>query len=332
MSALKELARCVAALLRDDPRRCLLGEDVRNGGLLGLSRAAIERDELRTRVFGAPLTCGGQLAHAGGLALAGQRPIVLLPSAAALLEGLASLRELGRIGWRSAGQSAIPLLCVAPNGPGFGVGGEGSESVEASLAAVPGVEVWTVGRAQDLVAALDQAATFDEPGGEASGPRVLLLPRGVVVHELIEELDDAVELGPTRVLRAGTQATVFAWGEALEPALAAAEACARASEDPNARVEVSVVELARLAPLDLPRLVELANATGKLVIAHAGPRRGGPGAELAAAFADRSILHLDAPVVRVTGELDGLAARHEEHRAAPSASAIAEAITQVVHY
>ena len=336
MSALKALARTVAALLREDPRRCLLGEDVRSGGMLGLSREAVESEELLARVLGSPLTASAHVAHAGGLGLAGQRPIVLLPSASALLEALPAVRELGRLGWRSGGALAASVLFVAPNGPGFGLGGEAAESAEAALAAVPGIELWSSGRAEQLCSALRCAAEFDdESPASARGPRVLLIPRSVVVHELLGE----AEAGPrgaraaTEVVREGDRATVFAWGEALGPALAAAQACAE-----QEGIEAQVVELARLAPLAEAELVELANASGKIVIAHAGPRRAGPGAELAALFADRSILHLDAPILRVTGAFDGsgtdagLVSAREEHRASPSASAIAEAITHVVHY
>lgn len=329
MSVLKALARAVASLLERDPRRCLLGEDVRTGGLLGLSRAAVEHDKLRARVLGSPLSSSAYVAHAGGLALAGQRPIVLLPSASALLEAMPALRELGRLRWRSQGALAAPVLFVAPNGPGFGIGGEAAESAEAALAAVPGVELWSAGRAEELCAALHDAAEFGEDPGDFVGPRVLLLPRSLVVHELLGD-PPAHERAraAAQVLREGTRATVFAWGEALAPALAAAEACAAQDE-----VEIAVVEITRLAPLDATRLVELASVSGKIVIAHAGPARGGPGAELAALLADRSILHLDAPILRVTGSAaSGLVAGHEEAQACPSASAIAEAITQVVHY
>ncbi|PRP90244.1 2-oxoisovalerate dehydrogenase subunit beta [Enhygromyxa salina] len=333
MSALQPLSRLVAALLREDERRCLLGEDVRSGGMLGLSRVAAQDEQLRARVLGSPLTASAHVAHAGGLALAGLRPIVLLPSSTALLEALAALRELGRLRWRSGEQRAVPALFVAPNGPGFGVGGEAAESVEATLAAVPGVELWCAGRAEDLCAYLRSAADFS--GAEARpaqvGPRVLLLPRSVVVRDLLVDvdLDQALPRSVTALVREGDRATVFAWGEALAPALAAAQACA--ALDPA--IEVKVVDLGRLAPLDEELLVEHASATGKIVIAHAGPRRGGLGAELAALFADRCILHLDAPIVRVTGELEpALVAGHEELRASPSASAIAAAINHVVHY
>lgn len=332
MSALSHLGRLIAALLREDERRVLLGEDVCAGGMLGLSRVAAEDEQLRARLLGTPLTSAGLIAHAGGLALAGLRPIVLLPSAGALVEAMGSLRELGRLRWRSGDRRAVPVLFVAPNGPGFGLGGEAAESVEAALARVPGVELWCAGRTEELCAYLRSAADFseDDAADSSSGVRVLLLPRSVVVRDLLTDvdLDAGLDRSPTSLVREGDRATVFCWGESLAPALAAAGACARQDA-----IEVAVVELGRLAPLDEARLVELANATGKLVIVHAGPRRGGLGAELAALFADRSILHLDAPVLRVCGELDsGLAAGHEEARQSPSAAAIAEAIVHVVSY
>lgn len=335
MSALQPLARLVAALLREDERRCLLGEDVQSGGMLGLSRVALDHEDLRLRLLGSPLTGVAHVAHAGGLALAGLRPIVLLPSATALLEALVALRELGRWRWRcgqadgQAGGRGLPVLFVAPNGPGFGIGGEAAESVEATLAAVPGLELWCAGRTSELCGFLRSAAQFEDE----AGPRVLLLPRSVVVRDLnIDvDLDAPLPRAPTAVLRPGEHATVFAWGAALEPALAAAEACAAA----EGGVSATVVDLGQLAPFDDAMealLVELASATGKIVIAHAGPRRGGLGAELAALFADRSILQLDAPILRVCGQRSGLVAGHEEQHASPSATAIAEAINQVAHY
>lgn len=327
MSALQPMARLIAELLREDGRRCLLGEDVHSGGMLGLSRVAAEDEQLRPRLLGSPLTSVAHVAHAGGLALAGLRPIALLPSASALLEALAAVRELGRLRWRSGDQRAVPALFIAPNGPGFGIGGEAAESVEATLAAVPGLEVWCAGRTEELCGLLRSAAEFDE----GTGPRVLLLPRGVVVRDLDvdTDLDAPLPRTPTAVLREGQHATLFAWGEALEPALAAADACAH---DEALGIFVTVVDVGRLAPLDEALLIEQASATGKIVIAHAGPRRGGLGAELAALFADHSILHLDAPILRVCGELHELVAGHEEHHASPSAATIAEAIAHVVRY
>jgi pyruvate/2-oxoglutarate/acetoin dehydrogenase E1 component len=329
MSALQPLARLIAELLREDDRRVLLGEDVRSGGMLGLSRVALEDPHLRARLLGSPLTGIAHVAHAGGLALAGLRPIVLLPSAGALLEALPALRELGRLGWRSGSLQSVPVLFVAPNGPGFGLGGEAAESVEGTLATIPGVEVWSAGRVEDLCGYLRSASEVEG----TSGPRVLLLPRSVVVRDLNTDVDlaAALEREPTALLREGRDATVFCWGEALLPTLAAADACAR--QDPP--VEVTVVEVGKLAPLDETRLVELARATGKIVIVHAGSRGGGIAAELAALFADQAILQLDAPITRVTSRPDAfpsLVTGHDESRQSPTAAAIVEAILHVARY
>ncbi|MFV8752001.1 transketolase C-terminal domain-containing protein [Nannocystaceae bacterium ST9] len=331
MSVPHELAKSIARLLAADDRRCLLGEDVLGGGMLGLSKLAADDENLRLRLLGSPLTNAAHVAHAGGLALAGLWPIVLLPSSAALLEALPALRELGRLPWRTAGRRSLPVLFVAPDGPGFGLGGDAAESVEATLVHVPGLEVWTAGRADDLSAALRGAADFsDEAPGRPCSPRVLLLPRRLLVDDAeLDMLEEVGERTPTAVLREGDHATLFAWGDALVAALAAADACAAA----NPSIGVTVVELGRLAPLEpsLELLIEAARATGKLVIAHAGARTQGLGAELAATFADQAILQLDAPIRRVCGQ-SGLFAGHEEHLASPSAAAILDAILDVVHY
>lgn len=327
MTVLHELAKTVARLLGEDDRRCLLGEDVTSGGMLGLSKIATDDENLRVRLLGSPLTNAAHVAHAGGLALAGLRPIVLLPSSAALLEALPALRELARLPWRSNGTRSLPLLFVAPDGPGFGLGGEAAESVEATLVQVPGLELRTAGCVSDLPDALCSAADFSHEEERACQPRVLLLPRRLLVDDAAVEPGDAASWQGTRIHCEGRDATLFAWGDAMLAAHAAVEACASA-EPP---IEVTLVELASLAPLELEPLVAAARATGKLVIAHAGPRQHGLGAELAASFADAAILQLDAPVRRVTGST-ALVAGHEEPLASPTAAAIVEAIVDVVNY
>ena len=124
------------------------------------------------------------------------------------------------------------------------------------------------------------------------GPTALLLPRRLLLRELSDPPTHDLPDGP-RVIRSGGAATVFAWGETVELAVAAVE---------RASVDATVVDVGRLAPLDADALVEQANATGKIVIAHGSDRA--IAAELAALFADRGILHLDAPVTRVGGTED----------------------------
>lgn len=320
MNVLERLSDVVAELLREDLRRVLLGEDVRDGGMLGLSRATMQDAALGLRVLATPLTPAASLAHATGLALAGRRPIVLLASATALLEGYAALRELGRISATAGGERSAPVLIVAPTGPGFGLGGDGADSPEAALAAVPGLRVVVLSDALEAVATLRAAASFDD--GEA--PTLLLLPRALVLRELMA--DDFTPslgrpLGAARVVREGAAATVFAVGAAVDQAFAAVEATG---------LDVGVVEVSGLAPLDEAGLVAAASS-GKLVVTHPGGRSFGPGAEIVALLADRAILHLDAPVLRVTGA-EGPFTGRDEIAGLPSVEAIAAAIIKVATY
>lgn len=320
MNVLERLADAVAELLRDDARRVLLGEDVRDGGMLGLSRVVMQDPALGVRVLSTPLTPATGLAHATGLAMAGRRPILLLHSATALLEGYAALRELGRVAATANGERAAPVLIVAPTGPGFGLGGDGADSPEAALAAVPGLRVVVLGDPLEAVATLRAAASFDD--GDA--PTVLLLPRALVLREFAaEEFKTSLgrPLGAARVVREGAAATVYALGAAVDQAFAAVEAVG---------LDATIVEVSGLAPLDEAGILAAAQG-GKLVVTHAGGRAHGPGAELVALLADRAILHLDAPVLRVTGA-DGPFTGRDEIAGLPSVEAIAAAIATVANY
>lgn len=320
MNVLERLSEAIADLLREDPRRIVLGEDVREGGMLGLSRATMHDPALGLRVLATPLTPAATLGHATGLALAGRRPILLMASATGLLEGYGALRELGRVGATGGGERSAPVLIVAPTGPGFGLGGDGADSPEAALTAVPGLRVVVLGDALEAVAMLRAAASFDD--GEA--PIVLLLPRALVLREFMgDDFKPALgrPLGAARVVREGAAATVFAIGAAVDQAFAAVEATG---------LEVAIVEVSGLAPLDDAGILAAATG-GKLVVTHPGGRSHGPGAELVALLADRAILHLDAPVLRVTGG-EGPFTGRDEVAGLPSVEAIAAAITKVATY
>ncbi len=315
MNALEALSGVCARLLSTHPDAVMLGEDVRDGGMLGLSRAAAQDPELRERLLGTPLSNGGLFAHAAGLALGGRRPIVALPSGGALLEGLSKLREIAALAWQSGGSSRPGILILAPTGPGFGLGGEASVSPESMLAELPGVRVVTPAAASELGAMIEAAyACSDE------GPTIVALPRTILLEE-IEAFDEQLEgeLGQARVLQSGEDATLFAWGACVPLARQALE---------HVDASIELVDVRSLSPLDDATLEAAAAKTGKLVIAHAGARTHGLGAELAARFADAAIWSLDAPVQRVTGARGPFDATHEFQRL-PRVEAIVDALVRV---
>lgn len=336
MTVLGHLAEVVTQLLRDDEQRVLLGEDVIDGGMLGLSRDAVKDRELRGRVLSTPLVPTVLLAHAAGLAAAGRRPLVLLPGVGAALEGLAGLREAAAWSWRNQDSAdstssadstdstskavQVPLCVVAPCGPGFGLGGDAGEAAATMLTTIPGLTVLCAGRAEAAGAWLRAAAEH----AAAHGPTVLLLPRHVLLGTASGVHADDLGHEPTAPhrIRDGEAVTVLTWGAALSVTMAAVE---------QSGVDAAVIDVGCLAPLPRAALEAEAKATGRIVIVHSGPRSGGVGAELAASFADAAILHLDAPIVRVTGS-DPPLRPTDEGDAVPSVERVAKALERVARY
>jgi pyruvate/2-oxoglutarate/acetoin dehydrogenase E1 component len=320
VTVLAHLADVVAELLREDERRVLLGEDVLDGGMLGLSRQVVKDRELRARAIATPLTPTVPFAHAAGLAAAGRHPIVLLPGTSALLEGLAGLREAASWAWRNEGAVSVPLCIIAPCGPGLGLGGDAGEAAAAMLAAVPGLHVLCASQPEHAGAWLRAAVAH----AAEHGPTVLLVPRRVLLSSSQGPHARELPRSPTAAhrVRDGGRVTVLAWGAALAVAL---EAVAAAGAD------AAVIDVGCLSPLDLPTLEAEARATGRVLVVHAGPRKGGVGAELAAHLADAAILSLDAPILRVSGAEPPLRPL-DEADALPTVARVAEAVQRLAYY
>jgi pyruvate/2-oxoglutarate/acetoin dehydrogenase E1 component len=315
VSVADALASVLHDLLSTDPRRVVLGEDVRDGTIFGLTRRVAEDDTLAARLLATPLVPASLLAHAVGMACGGSRPIVVLPSATAIVEGLSGLREGARLRARSRDAVRVPLLIVAPTGPGFGLGGDSAVSVETILLGVPGLRVISAGPGDTLPSLLRGAAELVD-----DGPVVLLLPRTSLLDELAGD-GEPVDAACARVLRRGRAATVFTWGSAVELTQAALTVADR---------DVGLVELVTVAPLDEQTLVEEARRTGKIVIVEPIANDAGVGAELAARLADAAILSLDAPITRVRGTADPFGG--DEDALSPTVDAIAAAIRAVSDY
>jgi 2-oxoisovalerate dehydrogenase E1 component subunit beta len=115
-------------------------------------------------------------------------------------------------------------------------------------------------------------------------------------HAAKSEIADApAPLHQARIVRPGTHATLLAYGPMVATSL---ESAASASED---GVELEVIDLRSISPLDLPTVLASVERTGRLVIVHEGPRSFGVGAEIAARVQEQAFYSLEAPVLRVTG-------------------------------
>ncbi|MEK6439063.1 alpha-ketoacid dehydrogenase subunit beta [Pseudonocardia sp. T1-2H] len=306
--------------LAGDERVFLMGEDVgRYGGCFAVSQGLLEEFG-EERVRDAPLSESAFVGAGIGAAIGGTLPIVeimtvnfALLALDQIVNNAATLRHM------SGGQLGVPLVVRIPTGPGRQLAAQHSHTLEGWFAHVPGLRVVT------------PATLADARGMLATA---LLDPDPVLVFEQIglygtsgELATDAgpVDLDRAAVRRAGTDATVVAYGGSLAPVLAAAEQLA------GRGVSAEVVDLRALRPLDTDTVVESVARTHRLVVVDNAWRSGGPMAEVVARVAEQALDELDAPVERVAAvEVPVPYPRHLEEAALPQASDVVAATLRAV--
>jgi pyruvate/2-oxoglutarate/acetoin dehydrogenase E1 component len=240
------------------------------------------------RCVDTPLAEAGLLGCAVGLCMAGWRPVAEMQYDAFSYPCLDQLiNHVGRYRWRTRGGMEFPIVVRMPYGGGVRAPELHDDSPEAYYVHTPGVKVAIPSTPADAKGLL--AAAIRDPD-----PVVVLEPKLVyrTARGEVPEGEHVVPLGQMRVAREGNEITLVAYGAMV----AVAE---RAADQLDASVEV--LDVRTLKPLDEETLLASVAKTGRVVIVQEAPRVAGFGAELAAVIAEKAILDLRGPVVRVTG-------------------------------
>jgi pyruvate dehydrogenase E1 component beta subunit len=277
--------------LAKDPRVVLFGEDV--GTMGGVFRASdgLMQKYGEKRVFDTPLAESGIVGFGIGLALAGLRPVAEIQFAGFLYPALDQiLSHLGRMRHRTRGRFTIPMVIRAPYGGGVKTPEQHADSPEAILTHVPGVKVVIPSSPERAKGLLLSAIEDPDP---VFFLEAIKLYRGVKGE--VPEGYYTLPIGKARVVREGSAASLFCYGGMVEVCLKAAEVAAREG------VELEVVDLETLVPLDTPTILASVQKTGRAVVVYEAMRTGGFGAEVAARIAEEALDYLQAPIVRVAG-------------------------------
>ncbi len=275
-----------------DPTVVVLGEDVgRDGGVFRVTDGLMERFG-EDRVIDTPLAESGIVGMAIGMAVAGYRPVAEIQFAGFAYPAYDQLvSHAARMRNRSRGRFTVPMVVRTPYGGGIRALEHHSESMEAVFAHVPGLKTVIPADPYDAKGLL--LAAIRDPD-----PVVFLEPARVyraIKMEVPEEMY-TVPLGTARVVREGRDITLLAWGAQLRTVREAAEQLAG-----EGIADAEVVDVRSMAPLDYDTIVASVVKTGRAVVVHEAPRTCGMGAEISAQIMERAILHLKAPVLRVTG-------------------------------
>lgn len=263
-------AAAISEALREemerDERVFLIGEDigpVREPGddLFAQYRAR--------RVWQTPISEAGFTGLAVGAAAAGLRPVVEImycDFVTCCMDAICN--QAAKINLMSGGQFSVPMVIKTPAGGGTREGGHHSQSLEAWFMHTPGLKVVMPATAYDAKGLLKSAIRDESP---------VLFIQHRLLHPQTQDVPDGewlVPLGQADVKRKGTHLTLVAYSYALTKALAAAE------ELEKDGIHVEVVDPRSLVPLDVETIAESVRKTGRLLVVHEAPERGGAGAEI----------------------------------------------------
>ena len=276
--------------MREDERIVILGEDVgRRGGVFRVTAGLLEEFG-EERVIDTPLAESGIIGSAIGMALNGLRPIAEIQFLDFIHPAMDQImNEAARLRYRSHNDFCCPLVIRVPFGGGVHGALYHSQSIEAVFVHTPGLKVVAPATPADAKGLLRSAIRDDDP--------VLFLEHKGMYRRIKGPVPEGaydVPLGEARIVQAGTDATIIAYGLMVHDAERAA---AVVGAETGASIEV--IDLRSLKPLDEATVVASVKKTGKALVVTEANRLCSVASEVAALIAEEAFAYLDAPVMRV---------------------------------
>jgi 2-oxoisovalerate dehydrogenase E1 component beta subunit len=289
LTLLEAVRLALREALAADERVFLLGEDIgARGGVFRVTEGLLAEFGPQ-RVIDAPIAESAIAGIALGAAAGGMRPVAEMQFADYIHPaGDQIINEIAKLRYRSHGAWGCPLVIRMPFGAGVHGGPYHSQSVEAQYFHIPGLKLVAPSTPADARALLRAAIDDPDPVLYFEHKRLYRRARG----EVSEEYKPA-PLGQAAVRRAGDRATLVSYGAAVPEALRAADLLSEEG------IELEVVDLRTLVPLDLETVLASVRKTNRLIVYHEDTLRGGIGAEIAAAVTEAAFGDLDAPPLRL---------------------------------
>ena len=287
---LEAISQAMREEMRRDESVFLLGEDVGTyGGAFKVSAGFMEEFG-SDRVIDTPMAEAAIIGSAVGAALMGMRPIAEMQFIDFITCGFDQIINMAsKMYWRVG--MPVPMVIRGPAGGGTKGGPFHSTSPEAWFFHTPGIKVVMPSTAYDAKGLLKAAIRDNNPVLYLEHKLLYRLPE---LREQLPEEDYIVPIGKAIVRRDGEDMTMLTYGAMVHQCLKAARTLEEEDD-----LEVEVLDLRSLAPLDREAIVESVKHTNKVMIVHEDTLTGGVGAELAAILADDLFEYLDGPIKRV---------------------------------
>ncbi|MCA9291130.1 MAG: alpha-ketoacid dehydrogenase subunit beta [Phycisphaerales bacterium] len=321
MTMVEALNRALNESMTADDRVCVMGQDIAvNGGVFRVTKGLLDRFGA-DRVFDTPLAEDGIVGTAVGMAIYGLRPVAEIQFSGFTMQAFDQIEQnMARMRNRSRGKYPISMVMRTPYGGGIRAVEHHSESREAYWAHTPGLKVVIPSGPRNARALLNAAILDPDP--------VVFYEPKAVYRAFREDVPDEMEtlpIGTARIAREGADLTLIAYGAVMRPTLEAAEDLADLHQ-----VDVEVIDLLSIKPMDTETIVNSVTKTGRCVIVHEGPRTCGIAAEIIARLNEHAFEYLLAPIRRVTGFDTHFPYFQVERHYLPDSETIAEAVRETL--
>lgn len=281
--------------MEHNPKMLIYGEDVAGdkGGVFTATKGLTKKFGWE-RVFNSPLAEASIVGTAFGLAVRGFKPCVEIQFGDYIWPGFMQLRdEVAMLRFRSNNEWACPMVVRVAVGGYIHGGLYHSQSIDGFFAHIPGLRVVMPSNAADAKGLLKTACRSDDPVifCEHKG-----LYRASFATSPEPDATYCLPFGLAKTVQEGSDISVITWGMMVHRSLEAARIVAEKG------VDVDILDLRTLNPLDVDAILNSVKKTGKVLIVHEDTITGGFGAEIAALIASESFTHLDAPIKRVAAK------------------------------
>jgi pyruvate dehydrogenase E1 component beta subunit len=303
-----------------DPKVFIMGEEVGVwGGTYAVTKGFLDHFGAE-RVRDTPIAEAAIVGSAIGAAMAGMRPVAELMTMNFAFSAMDHIvNQATKIHYMFGGQMKVPLVIRAPGGGGRQLAATHSQTPDAIFAHFPGLKVVAPGTPEDAKGLLKAAIRSDDP--------VLFIENATVYQQRgeVPDGDYTTPIGKSKVQREGKDVTLATYSKMVPYSLKAADELAKDG------IDVEIVDLRSLRPLDMGPVIESFKHTNRAVIAEEGWKSFGVGAEVAARIYQEAFDYVDAPIQRVAQKEVPLPYnRHMEQLALPQVEDIVNAVKEVM--
>jgi 2-oxoisovalerate dehydrogenase E1 component beta subunit len=321
LSIAKAINAGIRKSMKDNSKVLVFGEDVAQlGGVFRVTEGLLDEFGAK-RVFNSPIAESGIVGTAIGLAMRGFRPIAEIQFDGFIYPAFNQIvSQLAKLTNRSEGFFEMPVVIRVPYGGGIGAVEHHSESPEAYFAHTAGLRVISPSNANDAYWMIQQAI-------ESRDPVMFFEPKRRYWQKGQVNLDQApMSMHTASTIRQGSDVTIATYGPMVVTALQAAENAAAEG------INIEVVDIRSLSPIDFGHIVESVKRTGRLIVTHEAGTFVSISSEIAAKISELCFYYLEAPVIRVGGFDVPYPAAKLEELFLPDADRLLEAVDRVLAY